>query len=223
MELHRLTIPTEAAGLLIGRQGSAIRAMSEESGARVSISASDAADALTTQERVVSISGRAAACINCAALLLAKLAEEPNNARYAHPGSKYPRSSSPSASASASASASDRRPAGRRVHSSASSAPTASYRRGLSSSSSSTSVANPLAVLSATTTLQVSVPESAIGSVLGRHGAVLKDIQALSGAEVSVSSRGDRGGVRVVTIVGSPAAAQTAQTLIAHKVLEAGM
>ena len=44
-------------------------------------------------------------------------------------------------------------------------------------------------ILSATSTITMSVPDSATGSIIGKKGSSLVDIQARSGAKVSVAPR----------------------------------
>ena len=60
--------------------------------------------------------------------------------------------------------------------------------------------------------------------MLGPHGATLNEIIQLSGAKVVTSKRGefiDGTSNRLVTITGSPPCAQTAHTLIIHKLRQA--
>ena len=109
----------------------------------------------------------------------------------------------------------------------------------------------PAETLSANTTIELAVPDNAIGAVLGPQGTTLNEIISLSGAKVVVSKRYVfrvalsvvcavlilidlclccyRGEFvegttnRLVTIVGSPACAQTAHTLIIHKLKQAAL
>jgi hypothetical protein len=74
--------------------------------------------------------------------------------------------------------------------------------------------------LSASTTIELAVPDGIIGGILGVHGAILNEIISLSGANVVASKRGEfieGTNNRLVTITGSPPCAQTAHTLIVHK------
>jgi hypothetical protein len=79
----------------------------------------------------------------------------------------------------------------------------------------------PLSTISAYTTIELGVPDRAVGAIVGVQGATLAEIESLSGATVTISKRGDfvEGTLdnRRVTIVGTPNCAQTAHTLIVHK------
>lgn len=72
-------------------------------------------------------------------------------------------------------------------------------------------------------TLQVVVPDAAVGAIVGRGGQNISDIEWRTGARVRISHRGSfiPGTTnRCVTITGSAEAAQSAQALITQKLLE---
>jgi RNA-binding protein Nova len=72
-------------------------------------------------------------------------------------------------------------------------------------------------VLSANTTIEIAVQDQDIGALLGLQGAKLNEMMTLSGAKIIVSKRGEfieGTNNRLVTIIGSPANAQTAHTLV---------
>lgn len=174
----KITIPATAAGSIIGRGGSTIQTIIEESGAQVTISNLNS-EPPNTNERVVTISGTVTSCASATNFILAKLAEDPETAQYVTRGTKYPMADTRAPRA---------RPSSERV--------TASKAEAITG------------VLSATTTINVAVPNSQIGNILGkqvrimRHrmkafvytpkcyqGATLKEIVSLSGAEVAISNK----------------------------------
>lgn len=83
----KITIPASAGGLVLGRGGAALRAIAEESGARVQMSGKD--EAMFTQERVLTIAGSADACDKCVSLIVDKLAEDLVSAQYVNRGVTY--------------------------------------------------------------------------------------------------------------------------------------
>eukprot|EP01035_Chromulina_nebulosa_P019131 gene19131-24967_t len=210
----KVTIPIDAAGLIIGRGGSVIKAIAEESGAKVSVNSKDETN--ITNERIVFISGTAVQCINATSLVLAKLSEDLELAKYPTPGTKYPVSSQ----------------INRRVPTTIrNSAPIVNDRivRPTASMIAVSDVAPLLssvgaATISASTTITLAVPDHLIGNIVGKQGVLLREIMSLSGAQVTVSNRGEYvegTSSRLVTIIGTPAAAQTAHTLISNKVQSA--
>lgn len=85
---------------------------------------------------------------------------------------------------------------------------------------------NPLGaeVVSAHCAITLAIPDSAIGHIMGKKGAIIIDIQSQSGAKVTVSPRvegGDEDQKREVVITGTPAAAQFAQILIYQRLQQA--
>lgn len=75
--------------------------------------------------------------------------------------------------------------------------------------------------LSEKSVIEVAVPNNLVGAILGIRGSKIAEITAVSGANIKVSDKNDfvEGTTnRLVTITGSPVAAQTAHTLILHKI-----
>jgi RNA-binding protein Nova len=195
----KITIPSLAAGSILGKGGSTIQSISEDSGAKLNLS-NTRSDPPNTNERVVSLSGTVRQCATATDLILAKLLEEPETAQYVTGGTKYP--SFGSESKPRAAAASDRAPA--------------KSGRGLRSSRVDSDVAE---TLSASTTITIAVPNAKIGNILGKQGVTLKEIITLSGANITISNKGEfieGTNNRVVTITGPPVGAQTAHTLISN-------
>jgi RNA-binding protein Nova len=69
----RFTIPALAGGAILGKGGETIRSFATQSGARIAMSGKD--EALFTQERIITVAGSVANCINCTDLVISKLAE----------------------------------------------------------------------------------------------------------------------------------------------------
>lgn len=69
----RATVPTAAGGLLLGRNGKTLRAISEASGTRLHISSQE--ESVVWSERTLTIAGPALGCLHSAELILRKLAE----------------------------------------------------------------------------------------------------------------------------------------------------
>ncbi len=73
------------------------------------------------------------------------------------------------------------------------------------------------------TVLEVEVPETLVGAILGKGGKTLVEFQNYSGAKIQISKKGEYiPGTRnrKVTITGSPTAAQTAHFLVAQRVAQ---
>ena len=69
--------------------------------------------------------------------------------------------------------------------------------------------------------IQLAVPDHLVGSILGRHGTVINQIQSSTGTRIKISEKGDFIGNtknRGVRISGSMAACQYAAMLISQKV-----
>jgi RNA-binding protein Nova len=83
----RVTIPASAGGMILGRGGSTIRSISEQSGARVNMTGKD--EAMFTQERVLTVAGSKSSCSKCIALAVAKLAEDLEVSQFVNRGTVY--------------------------------------------------------------------------------------------------------------------------------------
>jgi len=207
----RLTVPASAGGLILGRGGITIRSIGETSGAKIQMTSKD--DAIFTQERILSISGSLLACRKCTDLVVAKLAEDIEVAQFVNRGTTYtptlrnmygiiPPTNKPRVAGGS------RRFGG----ASASNAP-------LSSLGSETAIA-------ANTTIQLTVPDNVIGNILGKQGNTMREIMSLSGAKITISPRGEyaEGTTnRIVTITGTPLAAQTAHIFCTQKLQQGAL
>jgi RNA-binding protein Nova len=83
----KITIAAAAGGLILGKNGSTLRSISEESGARVQMTTKD--EAIFTQERVLTITGTTASCSKCVSMIIAKLSEDMELAQYMNRGVTY--------------------------------------------------------------------------------------------------------------------------------------
>ena len=83
----KLTIPAAAGGLLIGKGGANIQGIAEQSGATVSMSGKE--EAIFTHERVMTLSGTLASCVECTKLILQKLNEPAELIQYVNRGTTY--------------------------------------------------------------------------------------------------------------------------------------
>lgn len=184
----KLSLPAEAAGIIIGRQGANIKELAEQSGARVNLSSKDSAAAFVSHERVLTLQGDVTAISTATQLVLHKLQDE--GIQYKSKSTSYGMSSTGSESV----------PHAR---------------------------SNPLGaeVVSAHCTITLAIPDSAIGHIMGKKGAIIIDIQSESSAKVTVSPRVDAvegaDPKREVVITGTPAAAQFAQILIYQRLQQA--
>ena len=188
-----LTIPLAAAGLVLGRNGATIRAISEESGAKLNLSNIDDLESSLTKERLLFISGKTVECINCTSLVLAKLSEDYEVSQYTTKGTKYP---SAVHAATAPVVPSFSRPkvtignsdrvvvmGNANMSPRRNSPPTMVL---MNAAEPSSSVAE---TISASTTITLSVPRHLIGNIIGKEGAMLKEITSLSGAQVTISAK----------------------------------
>jgi len=89
----KVTIPVFLCGVILGRGGATIKAIAEESAVSLVMDGKEMGSEVT-QERVLTIVGTAAGCMNCTSLVLAKLLEASPSARfeYFQKGTTYPRS-----------------------------------------------------------------------------------------------------------------------------------
>ena len=205
----KLLIPASASGLIIGRGGAVIQMISEMSNAKIQLSAKE--DAVFTQERVVNIQGTLAACIKATSQIITKLSEDEEINKYVNPSTSYDNTvSNISQSVYGRNANRNSDPVGRVVTIDRSQA------------------ANPSSVftetLSATTTINMAVPDQYVGLILGPGGSYVAEITRFTGAKITVSRRGEfiEGTQnRSVTIVGTPQAAQAAHLFIAEKVKHA--
>lgn len=238
----KVSIPVFLCGVILGRGGATIKAIAEESSVSLVMDGKEMGSEVT-QERVLTIVGTAAGCMNCTSLVLAKLLEASPSAHfeYFQKGTTYPRSMLSSFGAvdnnhhysHGKGSPTHHQGSGdsdslghggkgmvRKVRKES-----GHFRGGGGGSMNSNSSHIKAAVsgaetLSANTVIELGVADHLVGAILGMQGQGIGEIIALSGAKVTVSKRGEylEGTTnRLVTITGSPAAAQTAHTLVMHK------
>jgi RNA-binding protein Nova len=210
----KLLIPASASGLIIGRGGAVIQMISEMSGAKIQLSAKE--DAVFTHERAVNIQGTLAACIKATSQIITKLSEDEEINKYVNPSTSYDNMVS-----NISQSVYGRGGNGNR-RSRDGTDPSRVVTIDRSQPASPPSVFTE--TLSATTTINMAVPDQYVGLILGPGGSHVADITRFTGAKITVSRRGEyiEGTQnRSVTIVGTPQAAQAAHLFIAEKVKHA--
>ncbi len=144
----KVSIPASAGGMILGRGGASLRQISEESGARVQMSGKD--DSIFTQERILTISGSPDACAKCVSAVVTKLAEDLVAAQYVNHGVTYSSHINAMAPGGYFQQGQDRRYRGRR------------------GSEGEAAAQAPPADVSANSSITVSVPDSAVGNILGR-------------------------------------------------------
>lgn len=239
----KLTIPATAAGAVLGKGGSILKAISDESGAELVMN--NRGDSIFTQERILTVSGSTGACAKCVSLILEKLDSNLEDAQYVNNSTRYTthlenllpqppnqQQSYQAAGGRKSLSAAGGRRGGDKSEGGH------SHSHGQSGGNGAHTYAIDDIITS--TKITLTVPDNMIGNILGKKGAVMKEIMSLSGAKITISERADRtataGAVteeeeptdagdratgcsenRTVTISGSPAATQTAHLLITQK------
>ncbi|CAM9156000.1 unnamed protein product [Choristocarpus tenellus] len=244
---QRLLIPSAAGGLIIGRGGANIKALSEASQAKVNLSQKQGA---VSNERIVTMQGGLAAVINAAEMVVDKLREDPHIARYSNNSVNYKHAHGVSSGGSGTmhghhhhSQTSQQHPG--QQHSGQQHAPPHGQMQSMhglgfphpppgpmppfhglggelfSMEPPTNPVAAAVAACQPTTTIAVGIPDNLIGAILGKGGSTIMELQNQSGARITVSQRGDyMPGTdnRTVTIKGAPLAAQTAQFLITQKI-----
>ena len=85
----RITIPANTAGVVLGRGGSNIRSIGEESG--IALALDNIEDAAYTNERVITMKGSTAGCMNCTSLILSLVVEDMGPVVYTVNGTGYPK------------------------------------------------------------------------------------------------------------------------------------
>jgi hypothetical protein len=143
-------------------------------------------------ERIMSISGPLDGCITAVSMVIEKFMEEPTPSQYLNKSPRYNSSTGIFA-----------------------------YGNNGGKGSLETSSGPGYRVVSAETTIIVAVTDHLVGSVLGTKGAVLRELESISGADIAISSRADMSDSakeRIITITGEPSQAQAALILITQKV-----
>jgi hypothetical protein len=145
-----ITIPATSAGAIIGKGGSMIQSISQETGATVSMSTKE--DANFTHERILTISGKLSACSKFVITVLSLLEGSTDYEGYVFPGGYYDQGTE------------NRRDTNReQSHRDHTNRINSSHR----SSKNSNSNDIEAELLSATTTFTIGVPDSIIGAFLG--------------------------------------------------------
>lgn len=187
----KLLIPSTLAGLVIGKSGENIRDMRETYNVRLQMSSRD--EGLVTVERILRIRAPLEGLMQCIEAVLSIFADNAELATYVNPSTHY-----------------SKRPEN-----------FAPLRRnnmsgGLSSSMNHRRLPDDVTV-TVKSLVTIEVPETDIGAVLGKGGAMIAEIQRASGASVVVSQREEfpsSTSHRLVTIEGPEPSAQTAQLLV---------
>ena len=191
----RVVVPNAVCGALLGKEGATIRAYTEDSGATIKLSHKDAQPAGVT-DRVVSISGELSQVLRATALVVTRVADEPG-----YPASiQRPYTYGPPGAAGASAPARGGRAAALPIGFAMAFAPP-SPGPGAAS-------------------IVVPVPDEHVGAVIGRGGATISEIQALSGVIIKISPRDEHAGPRKLTLTGAPEALQVCQFLVTQRVAQ---
>lgn len=197
----KLVVPNAAAGGIIGKAGSNIRAISDESQARVQLSPHTPG----LSERIVTITGSLEQLLHAVSLVVGKMQEDPAYYTYPSVNSAPP-------------------PAfgiygrGHNYHGMA--GPLPSLHAGMGLGLNPRGLGGPS---TSQTQITVAVPDALIGAIVGRAGRTITELQAYSGARIKISQRGEfvPGTTnRLVTITGHPNAVTTAQFLVTQKVQE---
>lgn len=206
----KICIPSSAGGLILGRGGSNIKTMMDESGAHLQMTGKE--EAFFTQERVITVSGTASVCAKAVSLILQRLATDEECARYANRGTTYTTHIAPLFGEVRSGRG---RAGGRYPRIGGGGGGNTRVPRGAPAAElEDAEPAQP------TISITLTVPDDLINNVIGKQGTTLREIMSLSNSKVAVSPRGEfvEGTTnRVVTITGSPSSAQTANLLITQK------
>jgi RNA-binding protein Nova len=206
----KITIPASAGGAILGRGGSNLKAIADESGAHVHMTTKE--EAMFTHERVMTISGSTNQCARCVNLVLLKFQEDPEIAQYVNRGVSYV---SQASGGMMGGSYSDYRSPGPSRGNPEHQAP---IRRSGGPMAKSAGVPG---LEEASTVITLTVPDTLVGAILGRNGSTLREIIGISGARVELSARGEFAeGTRnrIVTITGVPSCAHTAHMFITQKI-----
>eukprot|EP00916_Digyalum_oweni_P003868 GHVL01006858.1.p1 GENE.GHVL01006858.1~~GHVL01006858.1.p1 ORF type:complete len:349 (+),score=65.45 GHVL01006858.1:47-1093(+) len=182
----RLIVPNSAVSCIIGRQGQSIKQLQEQTGARAQISQRDD----NMKERIVNISGNMQQIISAVSTISSAIQSDPNVAE--HINVLYTESPTMHAAApipSVSHSISD--PYGGMYG-----PPSYAYRPypydpyGGSSPYVPSASASP-DVMNTPCEIEVHVPDSQVGLLIGKNGTVFNEIHQTSGAKLQVSQKGD--------------------------------
>jgi RNA-binding protein Nova len=217
----KITIPAAAGGLILGKGGESVRSICAESGARLIMTSKE--EALFTQERVITIYGEAGQCIKAGNLVLAKLAGQEEMSTFVNKGTSYGQSypmrntygnqpmGAPMGQGQGRGQGANQGMYGQNGGGTKRSLDQGTHGGG-------GYVANEVDF--AQTTITIAIPNDYVGQILGKQGATLREITALSGAKVIVSGKNEfieGTNNRLVTITGSPQCAQAAHMYITQR------
>ena len=235
----KIVVPNSTAGMIIGKAGTAIKSISEQTGARIQISQKDADS--VAGERVVCVSGAEDQVQAACAIIAAKVQEDPehalnNNIMYTglttsrgghssngHFGSNLPLSALSGFGGLGLPSTANQGTQG---------ATTANHilaQAALMSGSNplssalgvpSTTTATTSSSIQSSATLEITVPDELIGAILGKGGKTINEFMQYSGARIQVSQKGEfvpGTSNRKVVITGDVQAAQLAHFLITQR------
>lgn len=200
----KVVVPSAVCGGIIGKGGSTIRSYVEDSGAHIKLSGQDLM-VPGVHERVITITGTLEQQLRAVALIITKMAEDPNFPIHSSVVLSYPSGAQPG-----------------RAHAGVA-APAMQAFPGAIALAPSVQAGMPVQAMpnSPTTTVTVAVPDEHIGAVVGRGGKYISEMQQVSGVRIKISDRtdyvpGTRN--RKVTLTGTLEAVQIAQFLISQKV-----
>lgn len=205
----KLVVPSAVCGGIIGKAGATIRSYQEDSGAHIKLSSQDQM-VPGVHERVITITGTLEQQLRAVALIITKMAEDPNFPMHSSINLSYPQT----AGGHSQGSGGPRAGAG---------PPMQPYGGAiaLAPSVQRSMPVPPQMQTGPTTTVTVAVPDEHIGAVVGKGGKYISEMQQVSGVRIKISERNDYvPGTRnrKVTLTGTLEAVQIAQFLISQKV-----
>jgi RNA-binding protein Nova len=233
----KIVVPNSTAGMIIGKAGSAIKSISEQTGARIQISQKDADS--VAGERVVCVSGTEEQVQAACAIITAKVQEDPehalnNNIMYTglstsrgghsngHFGSNLPLSALSGFGGLGLPNTGSQGTQNAAANHILAQAALMSGSNPLSSALgiSPTTTATTSSSIQSSATLEITVPDELIGAILGKGGKTINEFMQYSGARIQVSQKGEfvpGTSNRKVVITGDVQAAQLAHFLITQR------
>eukprot|EP00916_Digyalum_oweni_P025336 GHVL01041741.1.p1 GENE.GHVL01041741.1~~GHVL01041741.1.p1 ORF type:complete len:352 (-),score=79.61 GHVL01041741.1:1245-2300(-) len=218
----RLVVPNSAVSCIIGRQGQSIKQLQEQTGARTQISQRDD----NMKERIVNITGTTHQILSAVTTISAAIQSDPNVSEHINvlyndvPHASYQGSSAAPQQAPHHAPIAD--PYGGMYG-----PPTYAYRpypydpyaSAAGYAAQSAAVVSP-DIMNASCEIEVHVPDSQVGLLIGKSGSVFNEIQQQSGAKLQVSQKGDlipNTQNRRVQVMGTVQAVHSAHIIILQK------
>lgn len=216
----RIVVPNKVCGAIIGKGGATIRSFVEDSQATIKLSSQEYATS-GLAERTVTLGGTLEQKLRAVALLLTKMSEDPSYVQYASVPLSHTASGGVGGPPPMVGAGGYMGGGGYGGH--AGMPPYGMQGMpgmpGMAPVRGNKPMAPPPNAL--TTTIIVAVPDAHVGSVVGKGGRALHDIQQGAGVRMQISDRGDYvegTSDRKVTITGTAEAVVSAQHLIAQKV-----